>query len=138
VFTLCYTGDMPQQQENAGFKTQRADLGCRFCFIKAPERNNLDFDIQTLGRYHHQTIAMRKEKDSLRTKTAREDFMRDNGMAESAPLTRISPALDLILTRPPDPAHSEYAGQAKLMHALLLETILTTAGARSYATTLCG
>jgi len=70
AFTLCYTGDMPQQQENAGFKTQRAELGCRFCFIKASERDNLEFDVKICGRYHHQTIAMRKEKDSLPMKIA--------------------------------------------------------------------
>ena len=62
--------------------------------------------------------------------------MQKHGMAESVPLEKFSPALDLILTRPPDPAHSEYGGQAKLMHDLLLETILTPAGTRLYATTL--
>jgi len=38
VFTLAYLGDMPQQQENSGFKSQNATLGCRFCFVPATER----------------------------------------------------------------------------------------------------
>jgi hypothetical protein len=62
--------------------------------------------------------------------------MRDSGMADSVPLIKISPALDLILTRPVDPAHSEYGGQSKQLHELLVETILSAAGSRSYAITL--
>jgi hypothetical protein len=62
--------------------------------------DNLDFDVRRSGRYHHQAVAMRKEKDSKNTKQEREVFMQQHGMAESVPLAKISPALDLILTRP--------------------------------------
>ena len=41
-------------------------------------------------------------------------------------LFRLTPALDIILTRPSDPAHSEYAGLCMQLHHLLSETILTT------------
>jgi hypothetical protein len=35
---MAYTGDMPQQQRNSGMKTQRANCGCRFCFIASDHR----------------------------------------------------------------------------------------------------
>jgi len=65
VFTLCYTGDMPQQQENSGFKTQR---GTRFCFIDETIRGDLDYNVIDEGRYHYQTMSMRKGMNELRTK----------------------------------------------------------------------
>jgi len=41
------------------------------------------------------------------------------------PLHTISPALDIILLRPSDPAHSEFGGIAKLAYQLLIDAILT-------------
>jgi len=75
---LSYTGDMPQDQENAGSKTQRAELGCPFYFTKGPERDNLEFNVKRSDRYHHQAIAVRKEKN----------FMKEHDMAESVPLAK--------------------------------------------------
>ena len=60
VFTLCYLGDMPQQQGNSGMKTQRAKRGCRFCYVVEDERADLQFDTNTHGRYHHQVLNMRR------------------------------------------------------------------------------
>lgn len=34
VYTLAYLGDMPQQQENSGCLSAKANLSCRFCFAK--------------------------------------------------------------------------------------------------------
>jgi hypothetical protein len=53
IFTLCFIGDMPQQQWNSGFKTQRANRGCRFCFIDETDQGNLDFNVLNKGRYHY-------------------------------------------------------------------------------------
>ena len=69
VFTLCFTGDMPPQQENFGFKTQRAIKGCRFCFIGEEERGNLAYGVVKNGRFHHQTVEMRQEMNSLEGRT---------------------------------------------------------------------
>ncbi len=44
----------------------------------------------------------------------------------------ISPALNLIQTRPSDPAHSEYGGVTKLLHTLLMSAILTPQAQRLY------
>src|SRR6266480_803820 len=40
-FILVYTGDMPQQNDNAGFLRQNAKYGCQFCIIPKEERGNL-------------------------------------------------------------------------------------------------
>ena len=62
AFTMCYTGDMPQQAENSGFKGPRAHKFCRFCYIGAkPEAATdnptaiMDIDTVKHGRYHVQT-----------------------------------------------------------------------------------
>jgi len=137
VFTLCYLGDMPQQQANSGMKTQRAARGCRLCFVHEDERGDLAYDTKALGRYHYQVIAMRKEMLSRRTKREREIYAAKWGMnIDSSPLVAISPALDIIMTRPGDPAHSEYNGLGRLMHEILIQAVLTTQALKSYVRTL--
>jgi len=132
VFTLTYIGDMPQQQVNAGCKTQRANLGCRFCFISAKERRALEYDVVENGRFHYQHVQMRRHAESLSAK-GKADYCAKWGISEdSPPLTRLSPALDLLITRPSDPAHSEYQGISRLMHELLMDAILTPNASREY------
>ncbi|KAF1816368.1 hypothetical protein P152DRAFT_388522 [Eremomyces bilateralis CBS 781.70] len=137
AFTMAYLGDMPQQQENAGMKSQRAKLGCRNCFIDNESRGDLFYDTFRNGRYHHQTLAMREVMNACITQAARERYATRWGLNLAAPsLIKISPALDLIMSRPGDPAHSEYLGLSRMMHSLLLDAILTTKGCQSYAETL--
>ena len=137
AFTLCFLGDMPQQQANAGFKSQRANLGCRSCLVTAEGRDNLDYDIVQYGRFHRQTMQQRREMNTLSTKAKREAFATKWGLLSEEPaLFRLTPALDIILTRPSDPAHSEYAGLCKQLHHLLLETILTAGGSTAYVAAL--
>jgi len=139
VPTLCYIGDMPQQDKNSGFRGPKALKPCRFCYygqkdIKSDNPSDiLDFDVITHGRYHRQTVEMRKELDSLKTGAAKRQYASQWGLSEQTPaLIDISPALDLILTRPPDPAHSEYQGMTELMHRLLLDGILTGVSQKQY------
>lgn len=139
VFSLCYTADMPQGQYNSGNKSQNAARGCRFCFVETDERGNLQFNFDADGRYHYQTKMMRDGLNSMSTKTARERFCTTWGMdpdiVEPA-LNKISPALDIVLTRPADPAHSEYGGITRLMHEMLKDMILTPSAAKLYAAEL--
>jgi hypothetical protein len=74
AFTLAFLGDMPQQQENAGFKTQRANLGCRFCYIDDQKRSDLTYDTEANGRYHFQVKLMREEMEALGSKHQKEQF----------------------------------------------------------------
>ena len=82
-------------------------------------------------------MQQRSEINVIRSIVKREEFASRWGLSTTEPaLFKITPALDIILTRPADPAYSEYAGMCKHMHTLLMETILTTAGAQKYATVL--
>ena len=53
AFVHAYISDMPQQQANSGYKTQRATLGCRFCLIGKDERHSMKYDTVMNRRYHH-------------------------------------------------------------------------------------
>ena len=137
AFPLCMTGDMPQQQANAGFKTQRANRGCRFCMILADSRGDLDYDFVQHGRYHFQTLGQRRELEQIRGATKKGEFGTLWGLEIDEPaLFRLFPALDIITTRPSDPAHSEYAGICKQLHHLLIDAILTPTASREYAIVL--
>jgi hypothetical protein len=142
VFTLCYTGDFPQQNSNAGCLHPSAAKFCRFCYIG--KQTTLDglrdpgkvinFDINTHGRYHHQVSEMRQYIEQLRTAKERQDYCSQWGMATKPPtLDSIAPTLDIVMTRAPDAAHSEFQGMTQLMHNLLIKAILTSAGVKEYA-----
>ncbi|TFB02594.1 hypothetical protein CCMA1212_005569 [Trichoderma ghanense] len=138
---LCFTGDMPQQAQNSGFRGPRADKFCRSCFCGEQAAKShygpdvLHFDIITHGRYHHQSLAM---TDQIEAITARRDgtqYGTQWGVKESRPaLMHLTPALDVIRTRPADAAHSEFNGLTHLMHAALLD--LLNADAREEYTRL--
>ena len=68
-------------------KTQRGNLGCRFCFAAVDDRER------------------------------------------AAALAEIAPALDILLSRPADPAHSDYQG---LTHKCTI-SLLTPQASRVYA-----
>lgn len=51
-------------------------------------------------------------------------------------LQLISLALDIIVTRPTDPAHSEYGSISNLLYKLLLNAILKPAAQTEYARVL--
>lgn len=142
VFTMCFTGDMPQQAENTGFKGPRAHKFCRFCFAGAkgdlttgqPTDSAIDFDIVTHGRYHIQTEQMQYNLGILPSQEARADYGTQWGINRpDPPLTIISPALDLVLSRPPDAAHSEYAGITNMMHFFFRDIVLSVAARDEYA-----
>jgi hypothetical protein len=133
AFTLSHIGDMPQQQTNAGMKTQRAAFGCRMCFVKDDERGNLLYDINQHGRYYWQNARMRQEMASKPTVNDKNQYASAHGLSvDTPPLSTVSPSLDLIRTTPPDPAHSELNGVAAESHRLLLDGILTEKGKVQY------
>ena len=139
AFPIAFIGDMPQQQKNSGMKTQRAHLGCRFCHVNSEERGALDYDIFLEGRYHHTVMSMREDLDALPTRAAREAYGTQWGIdpdPTSMALTSIAPALDIVQSRPGDPAHSEYQGLSNMLHSLLLEAILTPSATKEYSAVL--
>ena len=52
------------------------------------------------------------------------------------PSATLTPALDIIRTRPTGPAHSEFNGIPKLARELLVNAILTVDGQRNYISQL--
>jgi hypothetical protein len=68
VFSLCYVKDMLLQQANPSMKTQKAALGCRCGFITEEKCGDLNFDTKNQGRYHYQSLGMREEMATLKTK----------------------------------------------------------------------
>jgi hypothetical protein len=139
AFTMCYIGDMPQQAENSGFKGPRAHKFCRCCFAGSGQKTTdpdvlLKFDIVTHGRFHVQTKEMQNTMACLASESQKKAYGSQWGIVSPTPaLDMISPALDIIMTRPFDPAHSEYNGLSNLMHFLLRDGILTVTAKTEYA-----
>lgn len=117
AYTMAFIGDMPQQQENSSMKSQRATRGCRYCLVTNSEQTDLQFDIVNKSRYHNETMLLRNHVDSMATKRNKSKLThvcQDWGLKETqSPLVKIAPALDIIRSRPPDLAHSEYSGMSK-------------------------
>jgi hypothetical protein len=136
VYILAFTGDMPQQQENSGFKRQSANRGCRSCLVEEWNRGDLGFDIVLQGRYHYHVTALRDYGRTL-TSTQYKKWCSAWGLAENlTTLVQMTLALDIIRSRPADLAHSEYASMAKQAQILLNEAILTPQAQKLYATEL--
>ena len=106
------------------------------CTIYSKARDQLDFDTVLHGRYNHNTLTLRQKEKQL-TKNAWKAFCTEWGLAETYPsAASLTPALDIIRTRPTDSEHSEYAGISKLAHDLLMHAILSADGQREYTTQL--
>lgn len=134
AYTVFYIGDMLQQQENSGIKSQNANRGCRSCFVSKDKRGNLQYNLVSNGRFHYENKRTRAYMNSLSTQKKRDDYSVATGIdVRTVPLQLISPALDIIVTRPTDPAHSEYGSISTLLHKLLLEAILKPAAQIKYA-----
>lgn len=142
AWTMCFTGDMPAQAENSGFKGPRAHKFCRCCYVPKGQLATdpevlLNFDIVTHGRFHDQTVLMQTAMDGLPTQDTKDSFGVQWGINNpQPPLQLISPALDLVMTRPMDAAHSEYNGLTNLMHILLKDGILKPESREEYALAL--
>ena len=132
-FVMAFTRDMAASQGFKGLISAIADYGCGFCLAHKSQRVNLDFNIIKNGRYHYQTINLRRQSEMLSNKSQRLKFFQKIGMApQQTPLIKIAPCLDIIRSRPGDAAHSEYAGLAKQAQSLLFDAILNKKGQEAY------
>ena len=136
AFAQAYVGDMPQQTENSGFKRFNARRGCGKCIAEQKDLGNLNFDTNRYSRSHYETLARRQVAGQMNKTNAARFFVEWGLKEKQSPLVQISPALDLIQTRPLDPAHSELAGLSRALQRLLFEAILTEAGRQAYAAQL--
>ena len=130
---LVYLGDMKQQQSSAGFLGPRAHHCCRFCDAGLDNRGDLQRDTVLHGRYHYQVQRLRLDSSRISGKAKRVAFLARHGLApEPSALEDLTPALDLVLSRPPDPAHSEYFGLVRRLYPLLYSKILTKRAAEAF------
>ena len=117
AWTLAFIGDMPQQAENSGFKGPRAHKFCRARYAGAGNWTS-NFDHVKHGRFHHQVSRMHATMATL-SESEKLQYGTQWGINGFPALSTIAPALDIILSRPFDPAHSEYKGLFELAHFLL-------------------
>lgn len=139
AFVHCFTGNMPQQNKNSGMKNQNANRGCRYCFVPAKERYNLEYDIITNGRYHHTMVDFRRVMQPKLNDTQWKALCQEQGLDEEPvpnPLLRITRALDTQRTRVADIGHSDLGGLGKKEHQVLLDTLLKKECHTEYAVEL--
>lgn len=133
AFPQAYIGDMPQQADNAGLKRQNAMLPCSKCRIQKEDKSELDFDIYTNARSHYQD-QIERGRASKMGKTVATKHLQQLGMKEQpSPLLGLCDAMDLILSRPYDPAHSELGGIVKMSMQMLNNYILTEKASQKFA-----
>ena len=133
AFTLCYTEDMSQQQENSECISQQVNKRCQFCFVDAKDWDALNLNLIFTECYHHETMCMRQKMKRL-SKSQQSVYGRKKGLDMNTPsLISISPALDIILSQLSDSAYSEFEEITKQLHMLLMTAILTSKRQKSYA-----
>lgn len=140
-----FIGDMPQQQHNSGFLTQRSTFGCRLCSIDKHFWKLLNLDLVSEGRYHWEIVRLRNRMNSMRLKAEKVRFTSatkgvgnarcmDPHLAYIQPaMQRIAPSLDINFTKPPEPCHSNLGGLTKIVAELLGESILTAPAAIEFS-----
>lgn len=136
AITFVFLGDILQQQENAGMLSQKATIGCRFCLTVSNDRGNLDADLVSNSKYYWELERIRQfiANLSMTATTTRTKFARTFGMDPNPPtIYIISPALDMIVSKPSEPVYSELNGISGIAHGLLVNNILTTEAKFTYA-----
>lgn len=142
AFTLAFLSNIPQQQKNSGIKIQRANLGCRSCYINSTSRSVLNFDIFRKGRYYNTIMYQRYDIDTVfnNTKKARDNFATRQGL-DASPNALVlyevvAPTLDIIISRPGDLAYSKFQGLVQMLYKLLLKAILILKATKEYTALL--
>lgn len=138
AFVLVYLGDILQQNKNSRTLSPIATFGCRSCLIPKEKRSDLYFDIVSQGRFYYKHQRIRAYMDTseardINTKAKVKLYSQQFRMAPNPlALYQLSLALDIILSRPADPAHLEYNGLLQLLHNLLIKAELSLAAQIEY------
>jgi hypothetical protein len=133
AFCMAFLGDMPQQQDNSGFRRPTAARSCRNCLIHNYERADLEYDIHKYSRFHFETQNLRSHIQETPVRKRNGELKKYGVSADESPLFTIAPCLNLDTFFPSDPCHSEYSGISKLAHSLLVDAILSPRGREEYA-----
>jgi hypothetical protein len=133
MFPLCITGDMPQQNQNAGVMSHLSRRGCRYCRIQSDDKGNLEYDVNRDGRYRQQqdnlfaNIMSQNLSDSARGTVFSKQGISSNGHLFGAAF----PSLDRFSAYPNDPMHVELR-LAKYFHECLMKEVFSKAGIDAY------
>lgn len=120
-------------------KSQNATYSCRSCVIHKDQRADLQYNIVQNRRFYYENERQRRYINSLGTQKARDEYSVRQGIDVGIVLLQlISLALDIIVTRPTDPAYSKYGSISQLLYKLLLDAILKLAALVEYTRVLRG
>ena len=98
IFSLITIENMSQQQINAKFKSQNANLDCRFCLISSDHRDDLNYDIIQNDKFHHQIMKQRNEMNKLRFIARKKIFASKwNLFVEQSILIQLFSIFDIIV-----------------------------------------
>lgn len=137
VFTMTFTEDMSQQNVNCDIMTQNVARECRDCLVKSNKRLNLDIDLITIKRYHHQILFKRLHAESTMFQDKKDKFFNDFNMKfEQIALISISSTLNILRIKFKDTTHSKCANIAKQSQVFLFLTILTFFAQNAYCAVL--
>jgi len=127
AFPLCILGDMPQQNANAGIRSHKSKLGCRYCFVSDVDRGSITIPFAGIGRYMPITEDLRHQNH---TEAALNRFgLLPDGFAFGKNVFQL---LDPHTAFPNDAMHCELR-LAKYLHTALMEEIFTTSGCDAYS-----
>jgi hypothetical protein len=131
-FPLCVTGDMPQQNANAGIKSHKASRGCRYCMVSDEDRVDLDYPVEAHGRYSQLMSAIHQESQRMKRGKGLELLNKYGMLEKGSSFASTFPLLDPHTCFPNDAMHCELR-LAKYFHEALKEEIFTTAGTDAYS-----
>ena len=135
TFTMCFLGDMVEQQEIAGCLSHQGNKSCRFCLIDKQSRDDLDFDIVKQGRYYHYMNSIRS-KQAGKAASARKKALSGMGLRDQHDMLdavrSFTPALDHLRCTVIDFAHSEWTSLVKRPIEILRTEILTPRAAEEF------
>jgi len=133
MFPLCITGDMPQQNQNAGVMSHLSRRGCRYCRIQTDNKGNLEYDIYREGRYPQPednlfiNIMSQNLSDSARGTVFAQHGISSNGHIFGTAF----PSLNPFSAYPNDPMHVELR-LAKYFHECLMKDVFSKTGTDAY------
>lgn len=136
-YPICFLGDMPQQNENAGVAHPTGRVSCRFCMAGQGDRGNLAYDTIKNKRHLCEVEAAWHKIEMVNDQKQEDEIRRRYGFsAQATPLTKISRAMDITRDMPSDPCHSELAGMMKIAVNVLLHDIFTPTGKTRFSNIL--
>ncbi|KZZ97802.1 hypothetical protein AAP_00063 [Ascosphaera apis ARSEF 7405] len=136
-YPICFLGDMPQQNENAGIAHPTGRVSCRFCMATQDDRGNLAYDTMQNKRHLREIEDAWHEIENVEEQNKKEEIRKRFGFSmEPTPLTKISRAMDITRDMPSDPCHSELAGMMKIAVNVLLGDIFTPTGKTKFSNIL--